>query len=73
MDTYEIENTEQTNSAVYACNGIPLKYFIFMQKQAQLSWKEKNLSTNPCGECLWRIFTWAKACLFWISLMIALN
>ena len=40
-DTYEIENIEQTNAAVYVCNGIPLNIY-FHAEQAQLSWKEKT-------------------------------
>lgn len=40
-DTYEIENIEQTNSAVYLCAGIPLNIY-FHAERAELSWKEKT-------------------------------
>ena len=40
-DMYEAENTIQTNSAVYNCNGKPLA-ILFHADQAQLSWQKKE-------------------------------
>ncbi|WP_417529147.1 MliC family protein [Marinomonas shanghaiensis] len=40
-EIYEAENTIQTNSAVYNCNGKPLA-ILFHADQAQLSWQKKE-------------------------------
>ncbi|ETI62209.1 MliC family protein [Marinomonas profundimaris] len=38
---YEVDNVEQTNSAVYRCDNTPVNIY-FHAEQAQLSWHDKT-------------------------------